>query len=95
MLEGRIPPEMYGTQVYVFSDWIRNVYDPNECRCQACTDDALRRLGKRPRASESLARLRISDPPFRFAVYAFWKSEHMLNAAETFLLDRLGEHIGG
>ena len=85
---------MYGTQVFVYSDWIQHVYDLNEFRCYVDTADAVRRLGKEPEEADGLASFRLCLPPFRHAVLAFWKTEYRLSSAEKHFLDTIAEAVG-
>lgn len=87
----RIPPEMYGTQVFVYSDWIQHVYDPNEFRCTAYTTEIIRKLGKKSDSTAGFSSFRISNQPFRYGVYAFWKSDHALSEIETSYINHLKE----
>lgn len=75
-------PDPYNLQMYAYSDWIRNIYNPDEFRFQPDTRGPMKKLGLERDTFPNLKILSLEDVPFRTTILEFHKKIHRISRIE-------------
>ena len=82
-------PDPFGMQMYAYSDWVRNIYNPDEFRFLPDSSGPMAKLGKECDRYPNVRVMSIQDAPFRLSVIEMHKSTHSLTVMENEYISRL------
>ena len=88
-------PDPFNLQMYAYSDWVRNIYNPDEFRFFPDTRVPMGRLGLSCDSFPRLRALGLSDAPFRITLLEFHKSVRGLSAIGSAYVDLIASLLDG
>ena len=88
-------PDPFNLQMYAYSDWVRNIYNPDEFRFFPDTRVPMGRPGLSCDSFPRLRALGLSDAPFRITLLEFHKSVRGLSAIGSAYVDLIASLLDG